>query len=75
MAKWESEFNQLMSSQRDEINHDYGAVMQETWENGIRTFPGTTMESTGLQFDSEGIPILREYTFGNMVVISRFSAD
>ncbi|KAJ7497554.1 hypothetical protein FB451DRAFT_1211928 [Mycena latifolia] len=62
MAKWEAEFNQLMSSQRDEMDHDYGAVMQSAWEGGIGDFSENAGSKT-LKFDSDGIPILSEYVF------------
>lgn len=73
MSKWESEFNQLMSAERDEVDHDYGSEMQQTWENGVGNFSGTVLGDTGLKFDSDGMPILGEYTFGTMVMISCFS--
>lgn len=63
MSKWESEFNQLMSAERDEVDHDYGSEMQQTWENGVGNFSGTVLGDTGLKFDSDGMPILGEYTF------------
>lgn len=62
MSKWESEFSQLMTAQRDELDHDYGSVMQQAWDNGFGNFSATGLD-TSLQFDSEGIPILGEYTF------------
>ncbi|KAJ7683250.1 hypothetical protein B0H17DRAFT_1205307 [Mycena rosella] len=62
MAKWEAEFNQLMSSQREEMEHDYGAAMQNAWEGGVGDF-SEDAESKALKFDSEGIPILSEYIF------------
>ncbi|KAJ6594164.1 hypothetical protein B0H19DRAFT_1012254 [Mycena capillaripes] len=62
LAKWEAEFNQLMSSQRDELDHDYGAAMQSAWEGGLGDF-SEDMESKALKFDAEGIPALSEYIF------------
>ncbi|KAJ7924984.1 hypothetical protein B0H13DRAFT_1171317 [Mycena leptocephala] len=62
IAKWEAEFNQLMSSQRDELDHDYGAAMQNAWEGGIGDFSDDT-DSKALKFDAEGIPTLSEYAF------------
>ncbi|KAJ7496031.1 hypothetical protein B0H11DRAFT_2155850 [Mycena galericulata] len=62
IAKWEAEFNQLMSSQRDELDHDYGAAMQNAWEGGIGDF-SEDAESKALKFDAEGIPTLGEYIF------------
>jgi peroxin-5 len=75
MSKWESEFNQLMSVERDELDHDYGSAMQHAWENGMGNFTGTVLGETGLKFDSEGIPILSEYTFGTTTIILRFSSN
>ncbi|KAM6502067.1 hypothetical protein JOM56_002044 [Amanita muscaria] len=61
-AKWEAEINQLMSAQRDEL--DYGASMQEAWENGIGDFSNDTqLPSTFIRFDDEGLPILDDYVF------------
>ncbi|KAJ7079093.1 hypothetical protein B0H15DRAFT_520923 [Mycena belliarum] len=61
MAKWEAEFNQLMSAQRDELDHDYGAAMQNAWEGGVGDF--SESESKALKFDSDGIPVLSQYVF------------
>ncbi|KAG6920268.1 hypothetical protein DXG01_005037 [Tephrocybe rancida] len=65
MSKWEAEFNQLMSDQRDELDHDYGATMQTAWESGIGDFNRTSINigEQPLKFDTEGIPILGEYVF------------
>ncbi|KAF5380594.1 hypothetical protein D9615_004619 [Tricholomella constricta] len=63
LSKWESEFNQLMSAQRDELDHDYGASMQSAWESGIGDIPGTTLGEQPLKFDPEGLPILGQYVF------------
>lgn len=71
MSKWESEFNQLMSAQRDELDHDYGSVMQQAWENGLGNFSAADLDA-GLQFDSEGIPMLGEYAFGTTINNTRF---
>ena len=62
LAKWESEFAQLMNAQREEL--DYGASMQEAWESGIGDFQQGASSDKALQFDPEGVPILGEYTFG-----------
>ncbi|KAK7005663.1 dihydroxy-acid dehydratase [Favolaschia claudopus] len=62
LAKWEAEFNQLMSSQRDEQDHDYGTGMKNAWESGLGDF-SEDMDSKALRFDGEGIPILSEYVF------------
>ncbi|KAG6903062.1 hypothetical protein C0995_006249 [Termitomyces sp. Mi166 len=63
VAKWEAEFNQLMSDQRDELDHDYGATIQNAWESGVGDFNGTNLGEQPLKFDAEGIPILGEYVF------------
>ncbi|KAJ7217779.1 hypothetical protein GGX14DRAFT_597915 [Mycena pura] len=59
LAKWEAEFNQLMASQRDDLDHDYGAAMQSAWEGGLGDFS----DSSALKFDPDGIPILTPYEF------------
>lgn len=62
-SKWEAEFNQLMSSQRDEL--EYGAFMQEAWENGLGSFSmDDHVQDQYMRFDDEGIPLLPDYTFG-----------
>jgi len=48
-----------MNAQRDELG-DYGKAMQEAWESGA----GTIDIDRPLQFDTDGIPILGDYTFG-----------
>ncbi|KAK2464215.1 hypothetical protein APHAL10511_003672 [Amanita phalloides] len=61
-AKWEAEFSQLMSSQRDEL--DYGASMQEAWESGLGDFSVDDQSSEQyIPFDGEGLPIMLDYTF------------
>ncbi|KAJ6499129.1 hypothetical protein C8R45DRAFT_981212 [Mycena sanguinolenta] len=62
LAKWEAEFSQLMSSQRDELDHDYGAAMKSAWEGGIGDF-SEDMENAPMKFDTEGIPVLSDYVF------------
>ncbi|KAJ7072083.1 hypothetical protein C8F01DRAFT_1102480 [Mycena amicta] len=59
MAKWEAEFNQLMSAQREELDNDYGAAMKSAWEGGL----GDYEDSKAIKFDSNGIPILEDYVF------------
>ncbi|KAF5326212.1 hypothetical protein D9611_000345 [Ephemerocybe angulata] len=61
LAKWESEFTQLMNAQRDEL--DYGDSMQNAWESGIGDFQEGTSNDRPLQFDPEGVPQLGEYVF------------
>jgi peroxin-5 len=61
LAKWEAEFNQLMSSQREEMDDGYGEAMQRAWENGIGDYES---EPSKMQFDDGGVPILEDYVFG-----------
>ncbi|EGO00115.1 hypothetical protein SERLA73DRAFT_180560 [Serpula lacrymans var. lacrymans S7.3] len=63
MAKWEAEFNQLMTSQREEIDHDYSTAMQDTWESGLGGFGEHGFVEEPQKFDDEGLPILSEYIF------------
>lgn len=67
MAKWEAEFNQLMESQRGDVDLDYGASMQNAWDSGVGQW-GEPPASTGMQFDDEGLPILGAYEFGKYSV-------
>lgn len=60
LAKWESEFNQLMTAQREELEQDYGGAMQNEWESGIGEFT----DNVNPKFDELGYPILAEYVFG-----------
>ena len=72
MARWEAEFNQLMSAQREdgEDDLDYTETMKEAWEGGMGRFGdlGKDREDEsdlgGLRFDDDGAPILGEYVFG-----------
>lgn len=64
MAKWEAEFNQLMSAQRDELEHDYGADMQQAWEAGLGDYQGISQDEASVKFDGDGLPILGDYKFG-----------
>ena len=62
-SKWEAEFNQVMSSERDEL--DYGDLMQEAWESGLGDFSNDDhLQSQYTNFDDEGIPFLPDYAFG-----------
>ncbi|KAI0051853.1 TPR-like protein [Auriscalpium vulgare] len=61
MAKWEAEFNQLMNSQREESEFDYGGAMQEAWAANADDMTDTFGDS--MKFDHEGIPLLEPYTF------------
>lgn len=64
LAKWEAEFNQLMNSQRDDLDVDYTSAMQHAWENGLADVPEPNFGQTTLKFDENGLPILGEYVFG-----------
>jgi peroxin-5 len=72
MTKWESEFNQLMSAQRDGLDNDYGAVMQQAWDSGVGNFSLNGFGDNALKFNSDGMPIQGEYTFGTTVTILCF---
>ncbi|KAF8135431.1 TPR-like protein [Boletus edulis] len=61
LARWESEFNQLMTAQREELEYDYGGVMKNAWESGMGEFTGSTTNNP--KFDEFGYPILTEYAF------------
>ena len=63
MAKWEAQFNQMMNSQREDLDLDYGGMMQNAWES-----MGNSDYSTeaGLQYDDRGLPLLGEYVFGTL---------
>lgn len=66
LAKWESEFSDLMNAQRDEL--DYGESMQNAWESGLGDFQEGASTEKPLQFDAEGVPQLGEYIFGTTVI-------
>ncbi|KIY44415.1 TPR-like protein [Fistulina hepatica ATCC 64428] len=57
LAKWEAEFNQLMSSQREDT-FDYSSAMQHAWET---SYP--TPIDKSIEFDEYGIPKLEPYVF------------
>ncbi|TFK68680.1 TPR-like protein [Pluteus cervinus] len=61
LARWEAEFNQLMSAQREDLehDHDYGASMQAQWESGL----GDLQQGSTLKFDPDGLPVLEPYAF------------
>ena len=60
MAKWEAQFNQMMTSQREDLDFDYGGMMQNAWES-----MGDSFETEPpVQFDDQGLPILGNYVFG-----------
>ncbi|KAF9529229.1 hypothetical protein CPB83DRAFT_852899 [Crepidotus variabilis] len=56
LAQWESQFSQLMESQRDELG-DYGKAMQEAYENDV------LRPDDSMKFDDDGIPQLPPYEF------------
>lgn len=59
LAKWEAEFNQLMSSEReDDVDYDFEGSMREAFQSGQEPD-----QSSLQQFDDEGLPILTPYTF------------
>lgn len=60
LAKWESELNQFMAAQREELEQDYGGVMQNAWESGIGEFTN----NVNPKFDELGYPIQTDYVFG-----------
>ncbi|KAI0645973.1 TPR-like protein [Trametes meyenii] len=61
MAKWESQFNQMMNAQREDVDFDYGGMMQEAYEGGFGDSDYTL--DNPFQFDEEGLPILEPYAF------------
>lgn len=60
MANWEAQFNEMMASQREEPDFDYGKDMQAAWDHNAAQDPIT---SGGTKFDDDGIPILTPYEF------------
>jgi peroxin-5 len=71
MAKWESGFNQLMSSQREELEHDYSGAMQDAWEGGLGDFHDSGIDR---KIEKLGYPILTEYAFGERLSSSLMHA-
>ncbi|CAK5281628.1 unnamed protein product [Mycena citricolor] len=63
MAKWEAQFNQLMTSERDDLDADYGAAMKNAWESGLGDFSEDHTEYSPTKFDQSGIPLLPAYVF------------
>jgi peroxin-5 len=66
ISKWEAEFNQLMQAQREE-DFDYGASMQQAWEDGLR---GASEQVEQLKLDTNGMPIVASYEFGKHCSLS-----
>lgn len=58
-----------MSSQRDELDFDYGGDMQQAWEGGLGNLSGAgaAFQEKMLQFDADGLPLLDPYVFGEVV--------
>jgi peroxin-5 len=54
----------LVSAQRDELEHDYSADMQQLWEGGLGDYQDISQDEGLLKFDDDGLPILGEYKFG-----------
>ena len=73
MAKWEAEFNQLMSQQRDDM--DYATEIENAYQTAAAY---DEISEHALRFDDDGIPILGEYVFGtsqmNMTFWTMFSS-
>jgi peroxin-5 len=63
LAKWEAEFNQMTNSNREELDDDIGADMQNAWEGGIGDFR-EDVHGESVIFDDDGLPVLGEYVFG-----------
>jgi peroxin-5 len=74
IGKWESQFNQLMARDREELDRDYSEAMQEAWSGGLGNYNENT-QSLDAKFNDDGIPILPEYVFGEpyprLLVLSR----
>ncbi|KAF9812546.1 hypothetical protein IEO21_06136 [Rhodonia placenta] len=62
VAKWESQFNQLMSSHREEDTLDYGDSMQRSWEDGMGLYDSQRNERP-VGFTEDGLPLLGPYEF------------
>lgn len=65
IGKWESQFNQLMGRDREELDRDYSEAMQEAWNNGMGDF-GKSAQPLDSKFTDDGIPVLSEYVFGEL---------
>lgn len=58
MAKWEAEFNQMMTAEREDM--DFTSQMEENYMNMAREDEAF---DAPIQFDQDGIPQLDRYTF------------
>ncbi|TFK54495.1 TPR-like protein [Heliocybe sulcata] len=64
LAKWEAEFNQLMSSRREDSDMlDYGESMQNAWESGLGDYGEEPRSEAVTRFDDEGLPIFSDFPF------------
>ncbi|KZT29021.1 TPR-like protein [Neolentinus lepideus HHB14362 ss-1] len=64
LAKWEAEFNQLMTSQRENPDVlDYGESMVKAWENGSGDYGEESHSEVTTRFDDDGLPIFSEFSF------------
>ena len=62
LAKWEAEFNQIMSAQRDEVDLDYGQDMLNAWDQGLGDYDEGRYPA--LKYTEAGLPLLGDYVFG-----------
>ena len=73
MARWEAEFNQLMTAQREdgEETLDYDEAMKEAWEKGLGNYGDSYRNDDDgrLRFDEDGAPILGNYVFGVSILV------
>lgn len=60
IGKWEAQFNQLMSRDREELDQDYSTAMQEAWNDGFGNVNESALQS---RYNDDGMPILDEYVF------------
>ena len=67
MAKWEAQFNQMMSAQREDLDFDYGGMMREAYE--ASGYDADFSTEPPMQFDEQGVPVLEPYVFGASLVM------
>lgn len=60
LAKWEAQYNQMMAEGREDLDFDYGSVVEEAYNE-------SAANDTSMKFDDQGIPVLGEYTFGTVI--------
>lgn len=60
IAKWEAQYNQMMAEGREDLDFDYGSVVEEAYNE-------SAANDTSMKFDDQGIPVLGEYTFGTVI--------